>query len=150
MSIVAVSWTWKMLMSAAALLLIVEDEPLILMDVEAALEDAGFEVVTATNAEAAMALYDERSAEIRAVLTDVRLGQGLSGWDVARHARLANPTMPIVYVSGDSAGEWAVQGVPNSVMIPKPYAFAQIVTALANLMNAPDQLLSQPPAAELP
>jgi len=129
-------------MSAAALLLVVEDEPLILMDVEAALQDAGFEVVTATNAEAAMALYDERSAEIRAVLTDIRLGEGMSGWEFARHVRLTIPTMPIVYVSGDSATDWAVQGVPNSVMIPKPYAFAQIVTALATLMNAPDQLPS--------
>ncbi|RYE33197.1 MAG: response regulator [Hyphomicrobiales bacterium] len=137
-------------MSAAALLLVVDDEPLILMDVQAALEDAGFAVITAANAEEAMALFDEKSAEIKAVLTDIRLGRGFSGWDVARHARLTIPTMPIVYVSGDSAGEWAVQGVPNSVMIPKPYVFAQIVTALAQLMNAPDQLLSQPPAADLP
>ena len=64
--------------------------------------------------------------------------------DVARHARESVPTMPVVYVSGDSAGDWAVQGVPNSVMIPKPYAFAQIVTAVSTLMNAPDQLLTQP------
>lgn len=131
-------------MSAAALLLVVEDEPLILMELETALEDAGFQVLSAHDAKTAMRLYGERSADIRAVLTDIRLGSGPTGWDVARHARESVPTMPVVYVSGDSAGDWAVQGVPNSVMIPKPYAFAQIITAVSTLMNAPDQLLTQP------
>jgi hypothetical protein len=55
----------------------------------------------------------------------------------------------MTYVSGDSASAWAVQGVPESVMIPKSSAFAQIVTALATPMNAPHQLLSQSQAAEL-
>lgn len=127
-------------MTAAALLLVVEDDPLILTDLEVALEEAGFELVTASDAKSAMAMHDERHAEIRAVLTDIRLGDGPTGWDVARHARASIPTMPIVYVSGDSSADWAVQGVPNSVMISKPYAFAQIVTALATLMNAPDQI----------
>ena len=130
-------------MSASALLLVVEDEAMILMDLEASLQEAGFEVLAAANAEAAMRLYDERGSEIRAVLTDIRLGKGAAGWDVARHARAASPTIPVVYVSGDSAGEWAAQGVPNSIMIPKPYAFVQLATALATLMNSPDQLPSQ-------
>lgn len=46
---------------------------------------------------------------------------------MARRARENVPTMPIVYVSEDSAGEWAVHGVPNSMIIPKPDAFEQIV-----------------------
>lgn len=93
-----------------------------------------------------MQLYDERSGEIRAVLTDIRLGNGPNGWDLARYARDSIPTMPVVYVSGDSTGEWAVHGVPNSVMIPKPYAFAQIITAVSTLMNDPDQLPVSPPS----
>lgn len=133
-------------MSASALVLVVEDEALILMDLEVALQDAGFTVLTAPDAKTAMSLYGERSGEIRAVLTDIRLGNGPSGWDVARHAREMAPAMPVVYVSGDSAGEWASQGVPNSIMIAKPYAFAQVVTALSTLMNAPDQLLASSPS----
>lgn len=131
-------------MSAAALLLVVEDEPLIMLELEAALEEAGFEVLGADDAATAMTHIGARGAEIRAVLTDIRLGNGPSGWDVARRARESVPTMPVVYVSGDSASEWTVQGVPNSVMIPKPYVLAQIVTALSTLLNAPDQLLAIP------
>lgn len=122
------------------LILVVEDEAMILMDLETALGEAGFEVVTAADAKQAISVIDARHAEIRAVLTDIRLGAGKSGWDVGRHAREAVPTMPVVYMSGDSSGDWAAHGVPNSIMIPKPFAFAQVVTAITTLMNQPDQL----------
>lgn len=70
-------------MQSAALLLVVEDEPMILMDLEDALQEASFQVVTASDAKMAMRFFEERSSEIRAVLTDIRLGNGPSGWDVA-------------------------------------------------------------------
>ncbi len=130
----------------AALILVIEDEALILLDLETALADAGFEVVTATDARRAIELFDARSADIRAVLTDIRLGNGQSGWDVGRHVRQAVATMPVVYMSGDSSGDWSAQGVPNSIMIPKPFAFAQVVTAISTLMNQPDQLPGTPAA----
>ncbi|MDP3406684.1 response regulator [Bosea sp. (in: a-proteobacteria)] len=117
------------------LVLLIEDEPLILMDVEVALQDAGFEVVTAGNAAKAITIFEKRSATICAVVTDIRLGKGDSGWDVGRHVREAVPTMPVVYMSGDSSGEWTAQGVPNSIMIAKPFAFPQLITAISTLLN---------------
>lgn len=115
--------------------LLVEDEPLILIESEAALADAGFDVVTATDATRAMETFDKAGEVICAVVTDIRLGKGPSGWDVGRHVREAAPAMPIVYVSGDSSGEWASHGVPNSVMIAKPFVPVQLITALATLLN---------------
>jgi len=44
--------------------------------------------------------------------------------------------MPVVYVSGDSAADWPVKGVPQSIMLSKPYAHAQLISALATLINA--------------
>ena len=70
-----------------------------------------------------------------ALLTDVRLASDASGWDVARRARELSPAMPIVYLTGDSAADWASQGVPNSVLITKPFALAQVVTAISSLLN---------------
>lgn len=46
--------------------------------------------------------------------------------------------MPVVYISGDSAHEWPVKGVPKSVMVPKPFAVAQIITAVPILLNETD------------
>lgn len=126
------------------LILLVEDEPLISMAVESALVDAGFEVDVVSSGEEALKAIDARHGEFRAVLTDIRLGGRLSGWDIGRHARQAVPTIPVVYVSGDSASEWTAQGVPGSVMIQKPFAFAQIVNAVSLLMNQADQIV--PPA----
>ena len=70
-------------------------------------------------------------------MTDINLGgDKLSGWEVARHAREINPDFPVIYMSGDSAEEWASQGVPRSIMLAKPFAPAQLVTAVAQLLNA--------------
>ena len=35
----------------------------------------------------------------------------------------------------DSAEDWASKGVPNSIMLAKPFAPAQLVTAVAQLIN---------------
>jgi len=120
-----------------SLLLLVDDEALVRMTIEGALEDAGFDVRPAASGREAMALLDAEIDSFSAVVTDVNLGD-VSGWEVARHARELRASMPVVYVTGDSAGDWASQGVPKSVLVEKPFAPAQIVTAVAGLLNTTD------------
>ena len=38
-------------------------------------------------------------------------------------------------MTGSEAQEWASKGVPNSILVTKPFAPAQIVTAVAQLLN---------------
>ncbi|MGX8009000.1 response regulator transcription factor [Mesorhizobium sp. ORM8.1] len=116
--------------------LIVEDEAMILLDLESALEEVGFQVVGVRTAAEALAVFDPDPTRFKAVLTDIRLGPGQSGWEVARHLRRSNSTMPVVYISGDSAVEWGAEGVPNSIMITKPFFLPQIITAVSQLLNA--------------
>jgi len=120
----------------AVVILIVEDESAVRELLEVALQDDGYEVIVAESGEEAVALLDKLK-DARGVITDVRLGgkRKLTGWDVARHARELNPGIAVVYMSGDSAVDWAAQGVPKSVMVVKPFALSQISTALANLLN---------------
>ncbi|HEX3876371.1 MAG TPA: hypothetical protein VHW24_05260 [Bryobacteraceae bacterium] len=66
----------------------------------------------------------------------------LDGWEVARTAREAEATMPIIYMSATLGEDWASKGVPNSILLNKPFAPAQIVTALSNAINS-----ASPPAA---
>ncbi|WP_454657384.1 response regulator [Bosea beijingensis] len=120
--------------------LLVEDDPLISMDVETSLNDAGFDVVSVSTGNEAIQAFDKRADAIRAVITDIRLGKGITGWEVGRYVRRAIPTLPVIYMSGDSSGDWAHEGVPNSVMIAKPFAFSQIISAIAGLLNDPDQV----------
>ena len=129
-------------MDTTILILLVEDEHLIRLSLEEELADAGFELVVATNGKQATAELDADAARFRAVLTDIRLGAGPDGWEVARHARKLVPGMPIVYISGDSGHDWPVHGVPDSVMVPKPFVVAQILTAVATLLNRSGQILA--------
>jgi DNA-binding response OmpR family regulator len=59
----------------------------------------------------------------------------LTGWDVARRAREIFPNMPVVYMTGAAADQWPSHGVPNSVLLQKPFAPAQVVTAISQLLN---------------
>jgi CheY-like chemotaxis protein len=59
----------------------------------------------------------------------------MDGWEVARQAREIDPDFPIVYMSGASAEDWPAKGVPDSIMLAKPFAPAQLVTAIAHLLN---------------
>jgi DNA-binding response OmpR family regulator len=120
-----------------AAILVVEDDTLIQSLVEEALSDGGFEIVISASGENAAELLSGADAKFRAVVTDIDLGRDkLDGWEVARLAREINPTFPVVYMSGSSAEDWASKGVPHSVMIAKPFAPAQLVTAVAQLLNA--------------
>jgi hypothetical protein len=40
-------------------------------------------------------------------------------------------------MSGSHAEDLASQGVPNSIMLVKPFAPVQLVTAIAQLLNSP-------------
>jgi DNA-binding response OmpR family regulator len=117
-------------------LLVVEDEALILLDIQDALELGGYAVRTATTGTQAIETLDEDAGEIRALITDIDIGSGsLTGWDVAQRARELQPTLPVIYMTGASADQWASRGVPHSVLLNKPFAPAQLVTAVSQLLN---------------
>ncbi len=123
-------------MAQSVLVFVVEDDEIIRMSLEDALTDGGFTVVLATTGEDAMAMLDAEGPNYCALVTDINLPGNFSGWDVAKHAREINDTLPVLYVSGASAHEWASKGVPKSQLIAKPFAVAQVVTAVSQLINA--------------
>lgn len=115
--------------------LVVEDEFLIAEDLRDHLVEAGFEVELARTGADAVAALESAKPSFAGLITDVRLADHVKGWEVAHRARELNPNIPVVYVTGDSAHEWGAEGVPKSVLIPKPFAAAQVVTAISNLLN---------------
>jgi len=119
-------------------ILLVEDEALIVEILTAEFADTGFEVVVASDGNRAIAELDADAARFKAVVTDIRLGKGPDGWDVGRRARELVSDMSVVYVSGDSTHDWSSKGVPESVVILKPFAPTQLVTAVSTLITAAD------------
>lgn len=120
----------------APVILVIEDDEAIQTVVEAALSDAGFEPAIAASGEEAVTLLKGTKNTYRALVTDVGLRGKMDGWEVARQAREIDPEFPVVYMSGASAADWPSKGVPNSIMLEKPFAPAQLVTAVANLLNS--------------
>ena len=123
-------------MQALPIILVVEDDYLIQSVVEEALGDGGFEVAITASGEEAVALLKGHRGKYRALVTDINLKGTMDGFEVAQHAREIDPDFPIVYASGAAASDWASKGVPNSIMLPKPFAPAQVLTAVASLLNS--------------
>jgi CheY-like chemotaxis protein len=116
--------------------LVVEDDAPVQTIVEEALTDGGFEPAIAASGEEAVTLLKGIKGKYRALVTDIQLRGVMDGWEVAKKAREIDPVFPIVYMTGGNAAEWPSHGVPNSILLTKPFAPAQLVTAVSQLLNA--------------
>lgn len=99
------------------------------------MSESGFESEVVASGKQAVALLQGEHHDYRAVVTDINLVGELTGWDVAKRARELNPEIPVVYMSGAAADQWTSHGVPNSLLLQKPFAPAQAVTAISQLLN---------------
>jgi CheY-like chemotaxis protein len=112
--------------------LVVEDEILIRMNATAMVEEAGFEAIAASDADEAIRILESRN-DIRAVFTDVQMPGSMDGIRLARVVRNRWPPVALIVTSG-------LMNVPQNDLptggrfLPKPYAPAQIETALRQLV----------------
>jgi DNA-binding response OmpR family regulator len=118
------------------IILVVEDETLLQDMVQEALDEGGFRADIIASGEEAIATLQAHQGKYRALITDINLRGPLTGWEVAKRARELNPDIPVIYMTGAGADQWPSLGVPNSLLLNKPFAPAQIVTAVAQLLNA--------------
>ena len=83
-------------------------------------------------------LTKRRPESVLEHIIDIKLPGGPDGWEIARRARELRADLPVVYTTADSAADWPAKGVPNSVVVQKPYAGAQLLTAISTLMTEAD------------
>ena len=117
-------------------IMVVEDEYELQGLVEDALMEGGFDTDMLSSGEEAITLFKGGLKNYKALVTDVGLKGRLNGWEVASLVRETDPGFPVIYMSGAHADEWASKGVPNSIMLAKPFAPAQLVTAVSHLLNS--------------
>jgi CheY-like chemotaxis protein len=113
-------------------ILVIEDDQAVQTVVELALTEGGFEPAIAASGEEAVTLLKGGLTTYRALVTDINLLGQIDGWEIARVVRTIDPSFPIVYMSGKDAEDWASKGVPNSIMLAKPFAPAQLATLPTN------------------
>ena len=112
--------------SAQARVLIVEDEPLILMSTVDMVRELGHTVHEAGSAEDALVVL--KTQKIDVLLTDVGL-PGMSGIDLARRVREGWPNVRIVFASGDDSAKTA-SGIADARQLSKPFTIDGLRAAL--------------------
>ena len=115
-----------------ARILVVEDEAAARFLLVHFLEEKGFEVVEAQNAQEAMAIL-QNNPFISLVFTDVRL-PGMNGHALALWVRERYPAIPIVVGSGSALAP-ALALRENYSFFVKPYDFHEIGDHIHALLN---------------
>jgi len=100
--------------------LLVEDEREVAEITREALSDAGFSVTLALDDITAYQTLEHEARSFAAVVTDINLGTGVTGFDVARCARRLNHAIKVIYISGEGphAGQFSVE---RALTVEKPY-----------------------------
>lgn len=86
-------------MAKRPIVLIVEDEFLLRMSAVAMIEDAGFEVLEAGDADEAITMLESRS-DIRLVFTDIQMPGSMDGLKLAAAVKGRWPPIKIIATSG--------------------------------------------------
>jgi CheY-like chemotaxis protein len=109
-------------------ILVVEDELLTRMGAVQTIEDAGFEVIEAANADEAIRILENRS-DIRVVFTDIHMPGSIDGLKLAHTVRGRWPPIKIIVTSGR---DWVSdQDLPEGGrFFAKPYDSAQIADTI--------------------
>jgi len=112
-------------------ILVVEDEADVRGIAIAFLRSAGYSVLSAENADAALALVTDEP-RIALVFSDVVLGSGMNGVDLAQEARRRRPGLSVLLTSGYEHA--ALDGVGASAdefqLLQKPYTRENLVSAV--------------------
>ena len=110
--------------------LVVEDEFLLRMDAVDMIEAAGFNVVEAADADAAIEILEARN-DIAVIFTDIQMPGSMDGLKLARAVRGRWPPIKIIATSGIHVGETDLP--EGGRFLPKPYSSAQIAGMLRQL-----------------
>jgi CheY-like chemotaxis protein len=118
--------------------LVVEDDHAICDLIDELLQTMSLETVCVASDRDA---YDALSTEppFAALLVDVNLGAGTTGFDVARFARQSTPDLPVIYVSGQaSTDSFRAFGVPDSAFVAKPFTAEELLETVRSRIPAND------------
>jgi CheY-like chemotaxis protein len=118
-----------------ARVLVVDDDPAVCELIQDVLQEVRFEAVCVSGDEAAYRRIPTLPT-IQALVVDVNLGSGTTGYDVARFARQVIPDLPVLYISGEVGTEtFHSHAVPGSGFLEKPFMADELLAALLSRLK---------------
>jgi CheY-like chemotaxis protein len=120
--------------------LVVEDEEAIRRMLLETLGECGYTVVTAGNAQEAMALIESAKEKIDLLITDVVM-PGWSGAELATHFHAARPGVPVLMISGHTGKMLTGHGVvPADVnLLIKPFSSQTLLETVRKVLGPPER-----------
>jgi CheY-like chemotaxis protein len=116
--------------------LLVEDEPLVRMTAADGLEEAGFHVLEAANADVALKVLEARSDEVQVLFTDVDMPGSMDGMALAEQVHARWPHILLLISSGYARPD--PDEIPDhGHFVPKPYRAATVVGHICEMMRTP-------------
>ena len=106
--------------------------------------ERGFAVHTLESAELALQ-YLEAGSSVDLLFTDINLPGEMDGVALAERARKLKPHLPVVYASGRWGVLEQLRGLPNSVVLPKPYTMTRACEAVDGLLDGAAVEAGSPP-----
>lgn len=116
-----------------AVVLIVEDEPLIRFTTLDALEEVGHVVLEAANADEALVLLRSRT-DVDVVFTDVNMAGSMDGIQLAQRVRALRPETGIIITSGVVRLDPMLLPA-GTRFLPKPYRHDMVLSAIHTLLQ---------------
>ena len=117
-------------------ILVVDDEESIRLTARLMFERCGYTVITASNGEEALSIYNMDSGRIKAVVLDLVMPR-MSGEQVYRELVKINPEVRVLLASGmlndDRVEKMSVY--EHCMFIQKPYTFENLAGAIHSLIN---------------
>ncbi len=119
-------------------ILLVEDELLVRMTAADELEEAGFQVLEAANADVALKVLEARSDEVVVLFTDVHMPGSMDGMELAEQVHARWPHVRLLISSG-SARPHQDEIPDHGQFMPKPYHAETLVRHVYELMGAAER-----------
>ncbi|HEU4587933.1 MAG TPA: ATP-binding protein [Gemmatimonadales bacterium] len=117
-------------------ILVVDDEPAVVLYLERLLGAAGYVVSTATSAPAAWDEIRQRDGRIDLVISDLVM-PGMSGRELGERLVLEHPDVPVLYTSGYTDDEVMRRGLlsAGAPFIPKPFDPDKVLSRVRALLD---------------
>lgn len=124
------------------IILVVDDQPLILVLVQAILDGVGLDIVPADHPGQAVHLARKHRERIRLLITDLNLGN-MSGEDLAAKVLEHCPGLRVLYMSGDGIDDLHNAAAVRQDFVGKPFSPAELTRhVVALLANQPEHYTS--------
>jgi CheY-like chemotaxis protein len=121
---------------SAAVIVVVDDTPMVLKSVSSLLKRSGYEVHSAASAVMAVEIFGSLNYEVDLLLTDVVMPE-MDGWELAAVIKGSAPHIPVLFMSGFVQDEEMIAHFLErpELILEKPFSFEDLLNRVSSMIT---------------